>query len=76
MQSMEMENDPRDIASVDGGGDDNAKNLRENLPEIATNIDEVDSMIAKQMMKLSVEDREKVYNEMFLQRPRKPSNRV
>jgi hypothetical protein len=76
MQSMEMENDPRDIASVDGRGDDNAKNLRENLPEIATNIDEVDSMIAKQMMKLSVEDREKVYNEMVLQRPRKPSNRV
>jgi hypothetical protein len=46
------------------GGEDTAKILIENLPENATNIDVVDALIAKQMMKLSVEEREKVYMDL------------
>lgn len=38
--------------------------LHENVPANATNIDEVDSLIAKQMMKLSVEEREKAYMDL------------
>jgi len=51
----------------DGGdGDDDREDgnpniLSEKMPENAANVDEIESLIAQQMMKLSVEDREKVY---------------
>ncbi|CAJ1938432.1 unnamed protein product [Cylindrotheca closterium] len=56
-----IHNDSADITHVDNVGDDTAKVVSENEPNIAPNIDAVDSLIAKQMMELSMKDREKVY---------------
>ncbi|CAJ1940028.1 unnamed protein product [Cylindrotheca closterium] len=52
--------DSHDITPLDVL-EDTAKIVSENEPNIATNIDDVDSMIATQMMELSMKDREKVY---------------
>ena len=54
----------RDDSSNKVHTNDTEKNpniFREKIPENATNVDDVDATIAKQMMALSVEDREKVY---------------
>jgi len=49
---------------IDHSEDSNPNILSEKMPENATNVDEIDSIIAQQMMKLSVEDREKVYSDV------------
>jgi len=52
---------PESAPLDDYAGQSNPSIFSENLPENATNIDIVDSIIAHQMMTLSMGDREKVY---------------
>lgn len=69
-----MKSDSPKIVSV-SGGEETAKIICQSVPEIATNIKVVDSLIAEQMMKLPVEEREQAYMDLHaakkgLQKPR------
>mmetsp|Transcript_35084 Transcript_35084/g.84971 ORF Transcript_35084/g.84971 Transcript_35084/m.84971 type:complete len:468 (-) Transcript_35084:1301-2704(-) len=64
MSTMNNEHYDERASVIDHSEDSNPNILSEKMPENATNVDEIDSIIAQQMMKLSVEDREKVYSDV------------